>query len=123
MMFNKGGKSLILCHTSSDKFGFVPKSKFVFRYEKDSHNDDCYQMDDAMFKNWFYQMLRHLEESGIIVIDNASYHSMVVDNTPKFNASKFDIYRWLNDIGIDFMPIEALVELREKVKLVTPMEK
>lgn len=121
MLTSKSYKSLILCHAGSEKFGFVPKSKLVFCYE--NNDDNNFQMNDNIFKNWFYKMLKHLEEPCIIVMDNAPYHNMVVENIPKSNTSKVDIQTWLNDKGIDFMPIETLAELREKVKLVTSMEK
>ncbi|KAE9526271.1 hypothetical protein AGLY_013902 [Aphis glycines] len=44
------------------------------------------QMNSEVFKSWFTQMLNSLEEPSVIVMDNASYHSTLIDNFPKSNT-------------------------------------
>lgn len=65
-------------------------------------------------------MLLNLEEQSIIVMDNASYHSSLVENYLKSNSRKADVQQWLRDKNIDFSPVDTLNELREKVKLSMP---
>jgi transposase len=80
-------------------------------------------MNSTIFKDWFIQMMKRLEEPSIIVMDNVSYHSTTSENYPKSNTKKFDVQQWLTNKGIDFSPLETLCELRERVKYVTPREK
>jgi predicted O-methyltransferase YrrM len=61
-------------------------------------------------------MLNSLEEPSVIVMDNASYHSTLIDNFPKSNTRKADVQAWLTKKNVDFSPLENLAELRQKVK-------
>lgn len=64
-------------------------------------------------------MLLHLKGPSIIVMDNAPFHSILVENYPKVNERKVNIKKWLSEKGIEFSPLETLSELRERVKLGT----
>jgi len=68
-------------------------------------------------------MLNSLEEPSMIVMDNASYHSTIIDNFPKSNTRKADVQAWLTKKNVDFSPLEHLAELRLKVKALIPSEK
>lgn len=116
----KGGR-LIVCHAGAAKFGFICGSKLIFR----SKNDGDYhsQMNSQIFHDWFQNMLQLLDEPCVIVMDNAPYHSVLVENVPKSNTKKSDVQKWLSEKGIDFSPTETLAELREKVKMAKPREK
>lgn len=61
-------------------------------------------------------MLQHLEEKSIIVMDNALYHSVLLENYPKANEKKSNVQKWLSEKGIEYSPLETLSELRERVK-------
>ena len=80
-------------------------------------------MNSQIFHDWFQNMLQLLEESCVIVMDNAPYHSVLVENVPKSNTKKSDVQKWLSEKGIDFSPTETMAELREKVKMSKPREK
>jgi len=80
-------------------------------------------MNAEVFKNWFIDMLNHLEEPSVIVMDNASYHSMLKDNFPKSNSRKIVVEEWLKNKNIEFSPQERLSELRERVKQLIPIYK
>jgi transposase len=80
-------------------------------------------MNLEVFKNWFINMLNHLEEPSVIVMDNASYHSQLKDNFPKSNSRKAIVEEWLKNKNIEFSPLERLSELRERVKKLIPMYK
>ncbi|XP_025407310.1 uncharacterized protein LOC112681259, partial [Sipha flava] len=119
----KGGR-LIICHAGSAKYGFVNDSKLIFRanvgnFESDYHTS----MNADVFRNWFILMLNHLEEPSVIVMDNASYHSMLMDNFPKSNSRKAFIEEWLKNKNVNFSPQERLSELRERVKKLVPTYK
>jgi len=118
----KGGR-LIVCHAGSPSFGFVQNSKLVFRCKSGSSLDYHSQMNATVFEKWFIDMLGNLEEPCIIVMDNASYHSMLAEDYPKSNTRKAEVQKWLQEKSIPFSPEETLSELREKVKLSMPKEK
>lgn len=118
----KGGR-LIVCHAGSPSFGFVKNSKLVFRCKSGSSEDYHSQMNASVFEKWFIDMLANLEEPCIIIMDNASYHSMLAEDYPKTNTRKADVQKWLEKKSVHFSPVETLCELREKVKLTMPKEK
>jgi transposase len=80
-------------------------------------------MNLEVFKNWFINMLNHLEEPSVIVKDNAFYHSQLKDNFPKSNSRKAVVEEWLKNKNIEFSPLERLSKLRERVKKLIPMYK
>ncbi|XP_060869615.1 uncharacterized protein LOC132944338 [Metopolophium dirhodum] len=92
---------LIVVHAGCAKYGFIQNSKLIFRSYTGNSTDYHIQMNSEVFKSWFTQMLNSLEEPSVIVMDNASYHSTLIDNFPKKN----------------------LAELRQKVKALIPFEK
>jgi transposase len=118
----KGGR-LIVVHAGCAKYGFIQNSKLVFRSNTGNSTDYHSQMNSEVFKSWFTQMLNSLEEPSVIVMDNASYHSTLIDNFPKINTRKADVQAWLTKKNVDFSPLENLAELRQKVKALIPFEK
>jgi transposase len=77
-------------------------------------------MNADVFKVWFVDMLKLLPEPCVIIMDNAPYHSMYINNYPKCNARKADVQNWLKNQGVNFSPLETLAELRERLKLLIP---
>lgn len=67
-------------------------------------------------------MLIKLEEPCIIVMDNASYHSVLSINYPKSNAIKADVQQWLREKG-DLSSLETLSVLCKRVKSLILREK
>jgi len=72
-------------------------------------------MNATIFERRYFQMLKNLEEPSIIVMDNASYYSALVEDYPMSNSSKADVQQWLHEKNIDFSPVGD--ELRPKIKL------
>jgi len=68
-------------------------------------------------------MLQHLEEPPIIVMDNASYSSVLLENYPKANEKKSNVQKWLSEKGVEYSTLETLSEPRERVKLLVPRQK
>lgn len=118
----KGGR-LIVVHAGCAKYGFIQNSKLVFRSNTGNSTDYHSQMNSEVFKSWFTQMLNSLEEPSVIVMDNASYHSTLIDNFPKSHTRKADVQAWLTKKNVNFSPLENLAELRMRVKALIPFEK
>lgn len=45
---------------------------------------------------------------------------MLVNNYPKCNARKAEVQEWLKNQNINFLTLETLAELRERVNLLKP---
>lgn len=62
------------------------------------------EMNEDNFLHWFeIQLLMKLEEPSIIVMDNASYHSSLVEKAPNTSTRKNEIQAWLTAKNISFM--------------------
>lgn len=118
----KGGR-YIICHAGSGSFGFVQNSKLVFLCKSDNSINYHSQMNSDAYELWFEEMLRHLKESCVIVMNNTPHHLRVIKEYPKSNSKKSDLQKWLREKSVDFSPFETLCELRERVKLLVPKEK
>ncbi|XP_015377090.1 PREDICTED: uncharacterized protein LOC107171365 [Diuraphis noxia] len=118
----KGGR-LIVCHAGCARYGFIKDSKLVFRSNTSNTTDYHNQMNYEVYKEWFLELLNHLEESSINVMDNASYHSTLAENYPESNSRKSDVKKWLNDKNIPYSNLETLAELKMKVKNIMRREK
>jgi transposase len=79
-------------------------------------------MNGESFKSWFKEkFLRHLKEPSVIIMDNASYHSMKLNKCPTSNTRKGDIVAWLKENNISFSPHEIRTELLIRVKMNKPL--
>ncbi|KAJ4431369.1 hypothetical protein ANN_19966 [Periplaneta americana] len=104
---------LIVCHAGSSNYGFIEGAKMVFQA---SNNGDYHQqMNSDVFKEWFIDLLRSLEESCVIVMDNASYHSRVFEKIPTTNSRKSEIVSWLASKEIPHDPQKSVPELLQIV--------
>jgi len=85
---------------------------------KDSKtNDEDYhkEMDGFGFLNWFQKcLLPNLQSSSIIVMDNASYHSMTT--IPKSNWKVQAMRDWLISKGIPFQGGNTKKEIWDIIK-------
>jgi len=86
--FESTDRSFIICHAGSSSFGFVAGLKLIFRCQSGLNVDYHTQMNSTIFKEWFIQLLKNLEEPSIVVMDNASYHSTLSEDYPKTNTKK-----------------------------------
>ncbi|XP_026821632.1 uncharacterized protein LOC113560022 [Rhopalosiphum maidis] len=120
----KGSNKVIVYHAGCARYGFIQGSKLVFRSNILGNTADYHsQLNAEMFKNWFIELLNNLEEPSVLVMGNASYHSLLVENHPKSNWRKSDIQKWLSEKNIEFHPLETLPELHQKVKALIPRQK
>lgn len=74
------GKRLIVLHIGS-KDGFLPGGLLCFESKKNSadHHDE---MNGDTFYEWMNSVLPRLKPNSVIVMDNASYHSVKIDKAP-----------------------------------------
>jgi len=73
-------------------------------------------MNSEVFKSRFTEMLNNLEAPSLVVMDNTSYQSTLIDNFPKSNTRKAVVQEWLTKKNIKLSPLELLVEFRLKIK-------
>ncbi|XP_008181478.1 uncharacterized protein LOC103308943 [Acyrthosiphon pisum] len=107
--FNKGlttgstnptgkGKRLMILHIGSDK-GFLPGGLLCFESKKNSA-DYHDEINGDNFKEWFETILPRLEPNNIIVMDNAPYHSVILEKYPSTRWNKAQLSEWLQSKGV-----------------------
>ncbi|XP_063237257.1 uncharacterized protein LOC134539290 isoform X4 [Bacillus rossius redtenbacheri] len=87
------GKRFIVGNAGG-RTGFVPGAGLLFvsgQKTADYHGE----MNGETFLMCFEDMLVHLEEPSVIIMDNASYHSTQVEKTPTTNWTKDALIAWL----------------------------
>ncbi|XP_050515028.1 uncharacterized protein LOC126890217 [Diabrotica virgifera virgifera] len=93
------GQRLIVAHIGSDT-GFLENNALVFISKKtgDYHED----MDAVCFERWFENVLQHLEPNSVVVLDNAPYHSRLVERIPTMSDKKAVLQHWLREKSIPY---------------------
>ena len=112
------GERLIILHAITQA-GWVPGAKLVFQSSKKT-GDYHGQMNYELFAKWFEQkLLANLSEPSLIILDNASYHNVLSENSaPTESCTKERIRYWLakNHIPVPEDCLKAeLVELLTKI--------
>ena len=110
----KGGR-LIILHVGNEH-GFIPGADLVFRSGgklADYHGE----MNGDTFEKWFKDMLiPKLPENSVIVMDNASYHSVRQEAIPTSNSRKKVMQDWLTTHQLPWTDDMVKVELYRLVK-------
>ncbi|KAE9543745.1 hypothetical protein AGLY_002141 [Aphis glycines] len=91
------GKRLIVLHIGSSD-GFVPGGLLCFE-SKTNSTDYHDEMNGDTFYEWFVRILPLLKENAIIVMDNASYHSVKKCQIPNKSWKKQKIIDWIESKG------------------------
>jgi len=113
----KGERLIIMNAITKD--GWVPGAKNVFKSTRKT-GDYHGQMNAEQFQKWFSEMLLpNIPPNSIIVMDNASYHKpLTEDSAPISTSSKEKIRSWLekNDIPCrdDCLKVE-LINMLNKI--------
>ncbi|XP_022163493.1 uncharacterized protein LOC111028993 [Myzus persicae] len=109
------GKRLIVLHIGSSD-GFVSGGFLCFESKTNSF-DYHDEMNGSTFFEWFVKILPLLKDNAVIIMDNASYHSVEKDPTPVMSWKKQDIINWLESKGeVVTQPIvkaELLLRVKE----------
>ena len=88
------GKRFIILHAGSVT-GFVPGASLIFSSTSKS-SDYHDNMNCEMFEKWIKdQLIPNLDTPSLIVLDNVSYHSRILNKQPTSSWQKSDIYEWL----------------------------
>jgi len=109
----RGERFIILNAVSKD--GWVDGARLVFQAQRRT-GDYHGSMDEENFTKWITsQLIPNIPEGSVIIMDNASYHNMFIeDNVPAFTSKKVALQNWLTDNDIpydnDFLRIQ-LVDL------------
>ncbi|XP_031342522.1 uncharacterized protein LOC116170342 isoform X1 [Photinus pyralis] len=79
------GNRLIVLHIGSED-GFVEEGLLCFESKKtgDYHEE----MTSEVFEKWFMEIVTHLDEQSVIIMDNASYHSRKSEKNTKHQYEK-----------------------------------
>ena len=98
------GTRLIVLHAGCSETGFIEGCDLVFM-GKDIDGDCHKEMNANVFMDLFHNTLvPALEESSLIIMDNASYHNTRCSDviTPTSASKKADMQQWLTSKGITF---------------------
>ncbi|XP_048373846.1 uncharacterized protein LOC125445060 [Sphaerodactylus townsendi] len=113
------GSRLICAHCGSEE-GFVEGALLLFRSATGDYHQE---MNGDSFEKWFGELLRKLPPESVIVMDNASCHSVTSEKIPTSGSKKDAIRTWLTEKGISWEPEQVKPELillvqREKHRFV-----
>lgn len=107
-----------MLHAGSSN-GFVANCQLLFSSKKTSDYHD--EMNHVTFFKWFQDsLLPNLNQNSTIIMDNAKYHSKILDKAPTMSAKKSDMIECLNKFSIQFEPEMKKAELLEIINLHKP---
>ncbi|XP_025202892.1 uncharacterized protein LOC112599971 [Melanaphis sacchari] len=112
-------KRLIVLHIGSSD-GFVPGALLCFESKKNT-SDYHDEMNGDTFYDWFIKILPSLKENAVIVMDNASYHSVKKNRFPTMAWNKQEIKDWLENEGHIAQPELLKSQLLELVNQFKPL--
>lgn len=106
---------LIVLHAGSSN-GFIDGAALVFP-SGTTTGDYHGEMNKVNYLQWFeYQLLRQLESPSVIVLDNASYHTTILNKPPTASSTKTEIHDWLINQNITYSPDMLKIQLMELVE-------
>lgn len=109
------GKRFIILHAGSVT-GYVPGASLIFSSTSKS-SDYHDNMNCEMFEKWLKaQLIPNLDDPSLIVLDNASYHSRILNKQPSSSWRKSDIYEWLEKHNQNPLPNMLKSELLSMAK-------
>lgn len=113
---NRAGERYIIVHAGGE-YGFVPNALLVFKSHSKSsdYHDD---MNHENFIKWLKtQLIPNLPPNGLVVMDNAPYHSVQINKAPTQATRKNDILTWLHSQQVPATSEMRKAELLQLVKL------
>lgn len=106
---------LIVLHAGNSD-GFIDGAGLVFP-SATTTGDYHGEMNRANYLQWFeYQLLHQLECPSVIVLDNASYHTTILNKPPTASSTKADVQQWLSKNNITYGTDMLKCQLLDLVK-------
>lgn len=112
---DRSGQRYIIVHAGGD-YGFVNNALLIFKSKSKSgdYHDD---MNHQNFMQWIEkQLIPNLPPNGIVVMDNAPYHSVQINKPPTQAARKQEIRDWLESNEVSTTGDMRKAELLQLVK-------
>ncbi len=111
----KGERFIILNAITKD--GWINGTRLVFQANRctgDYHGS----MEEENFMKWFTtQLLPNIADNSVIIMDNAPYHNMLLeDNVPILMSKKSVLQKWLTDNDITFSEDFLRIQLIDLIK-------
>ncbi|XP_063537531.1 uncharacterized protein LOC134746889 [Cydia strobilella] len=99
-------KRHIVVHAGHEN-GFVPNALLVYSTKSklaDYHHD----MNASNFNKWLEEkLILNLDKPSVVVMDNASYHSVVKNKAPTTQTNKPQIKEWLTQHGHEVLRLPS----------------
>ncbi|XP_068219992.1 uncharacterized protein [Palaemon carinicauda] len=111
------GARFIMIHAGGSH-GFIDGAFLMFKSKNGAKGDYHDSMDCKTFKFWFEnQLLPNINNQSLIIMDNAPYHSKILNKVPTISNKKCQILQWLESNKIDHDPAITKLELLKICKL------
>ena len=113
------GQRFVISHAGCED-GFLNGCELVFKGISTDGREYHNEMNSKIFEKWVNEQLESaLPEKSLIIMDNASYHSVREEGTktPTSNSRKGDMISWLTKNNINFNNKAKKPELYGIVKL------
>ena len=116
------GKRIVVLHVGGAEIGFIPQCEMVFQGIHDDMGDYHTEMNSVLFMSWFDDLIKTLEQPTVIVLDNASYHNTITEESksPNMSTKKADMRQWLDAHNVDYQPEWTKAVLYEAIKANKP---
>lgn len=112
------GQRLIIVHAGNCD-GFVPDAElnFISKNTGDYHNE----MNGKHFEEWIdTKVFPNIPENSVVIMDNASYHSVQIEKIPNMSNVKSEMQNWLKNNNISYSSTATKKELDHLIKLHKP---
>jgi transposase len=121
-----GSRSIVIGAGSAIR-GIFPECLEIFKGKKEKRKDKDYHsdMNTGVFLDWCEKKLFPIMRGGVLVVDQAPYHTSKVKETlkPRSSWRRQEVIDYLNKHDIAFNPKLTVPELRELAKDKGPPEK
>lgn len=107
------GRRLIITHIGSEN-GFLDQG--LLEFQSNSSKDYHEEMTADVFEEYFQQMIEYIPQNSVIVMDNASYHSRLVEKLPTSSWKKAAMIEWLQCKALNFDDTMVKTELLQVVR-------
>lgn len=89
----------------------------MFKSKNGNRGDYHDAMNHDPFKAWFEnQLLPNIPPHSLLILDNASYHSKILNKALTQASSKNEITEWLTENSIEHNPQHNILELLDLVE-------